>query len=344
VRRTTWPAVALAAMALAVAGCGGSDSQDDSSSTSGGSASAPAKSGMKVAVLLPGSPSDQGYNADGKRTADQIKKDLGADVSVTESVSIPNQADVYRQYAAKNYDLVIGWGGQFTDGAVTVAQEFPDVQFLVINSTAKNGTNVSSMDQDVQDWEYVGGYAAAKLSKSGTIGFVGSLCIPPTAANWHGFEQGAKAARSDIKIKSTFTGDFEDATKAQQAAQAMIDSGADVLSGNMNNAWFGAFKAAQSGGKVPVITEWVDNSALAKDVIAASILKSQSKFISDLVKQAQDGSLGGKHFQQTLSADSGPALSKTSLLPQDVLDEALDVQKKIVDGTVKPKLDTSCPK
>jgi basic membrane protein A len=298
---------------------------------------------MKVAVLLPGSPTDQGYNADGQRSADMIKKQLGADVTITQNVSVPNQADVYRQYASKGYDLVIGWGGQFTDGAVTVAGEFPKVQFLVVNSTAKNGTNLSSMDENIQDWEFVGGYVTAKLSKSGTIGWVGSLCIPPTAANLHGFEQGARYANPAIKIKSTFTGDFEDPTKAQQATQAMIDSGADALSGNMNNGWFGLFKAAQAKS-IPTVTEWVDNSSLAKDVIASSILKTQATFLAGLAAQAQKGSLGGKLYQYKMTADTGPAISKTALLPQAIYDEALAVQKKIVDGTIRPKVDTSCPK
>jgi basic membrane protein A len=346
VRRSLAPLAAIAAAAaLAMAGCG-SNSSSNSSSTAGAAtqaASTPSAGGMKVAVLLPGSPTDQGYNADGQRSADLIKKELGADVTVTQNVSVPNQADVYRQYASKGYDLVIGWGGQFTDGATTVAAEFPKVQFLVVNSTAKNGTNLNSMDENIQDWEFVGGFVTAKLSKSGTIGWVGSLCIPPTAANLHGFEQGAKYANPAIKIKSTFTGDFEDPTKAQQAAQAMIDSGADALSGNMNNGWFGLFKAAQAK-KVPTVTEWVDNSSLAKDVIASSILKTQATFLAGIAKQAQSGSLGGKLFQYTMTADSGPAVSKTALLPQSVYDEALAAQKKIVDGTIKPKVDTSCPK
>jgi basic membrane protein A len=347
VRTSLAPLAAIAgAAALAIAGCGSNSNSNSNSSSAGAStqgAATPAKGAMKVAILLPGSPTDQGYNADGQRTADQVKSQLKADVTVTQNVAVPNQTDVYRQYAAKGYDLVIGWGGQFTDGAVTVAGEFPKVQFLVVNSTAKNGTNLSSMDENIQDWEFVGGWVTAKLSKSGTIGWVGSLCIPPTAANLHGFEQGAKYANPNIKIKSTFTGDFEDPTKAQQATQAMIDSGADALSGNMNNGWFGLFKAAQTK-KIPTVTEWVDNSSLAKDVIASSILKSQSKFLAGLVEQAQKGSLGGKQFQYTMTADTGPAVSQTALLPKSVYDGALAVQKKIVDGTITPKVDTSCPK
>jgi basic membrane protein A and related proteins len=330
---------ALAVLALLLAACGGSNR----SGTSGGGAQEPSKS-LKVAFLLPGSVSDQGYNADGQRAANELKKELGANVTLTENVSVPNQADVYRQYAAKGYNLVIGWGGQFTDGAVSVAQEFPNVKFLVVNSNAKNGSNLASLDTNIEDWEFLGGFVTAKLSKSGTIGWVGGQCFPATAANLHGVEQGAKYANPKIKVVSTFTGDFEDPTKAQQAAKAMIDDGADALTGNLNNGWFGVFKAAEANGNMPVVTEWVDNHNLAPKVIASSILKSQARFVLEVAKKVQDGSFQGTFYQFGLPSDWGPVMSKTDLLPQDIYNQALAVEKKVTGEEITPKHDTTCPK
>ena len=96
---------------------------------------------LKIGVLLPGPVTDNGYDADGGRAADALKSQLQANVQITENVSVANQADLYRQYAAKGYDVVIGWGGQFTDGAVQVAEEFPKVKFVVANSGVENGKN-----------------------------------------------------------------------------------------------------------------------------------------------------------------------------------------------------------
>jgi basic membrane lipoprotein Med (substrate-binding protein (PBP1-ABC) superfamily) len=107
---------------------------------------------LKIGILLPGSTKDSGYNADGGRAAEVLKSQLGADAQTTENVSVANQADLYRQYAAKGYNVVIGWGGQFTDGAVQVAQEFPQAKFIVVNSGVENGKNLASIDTDIQDW------------------------------------------------------------------------------------------------------------------------------------------------------------------------------------------------
>jgi basic membrane protein A len=297
---------------------------------------------IKVAVLLPGAMTDNGYNADGGRVAEALKTELGAEAQVTENVSVANQADLYRQYAASGYNVVIGWGGQFTDGAVQVSEEFPDVKFIVVNSGVENGKNLASIDTDIEDWEFLGGFVTAKLSKSGVIGWVGGQCFPATAANLHGVEQGAKYANPNIKVLSTFTGDFEDPTKAQQAAQAMIEGGADALTGNLNNGWFGVFKAAQDK-KVPVITEWTDNRSLAPDVIASSIQKSQAPFVVQVAKSIVDGKFEGKHYQFSITPDWGSVMTDTDLLPDDVAQAAADLQAKILSGEVKPVNDPACP-
>jgi basic membrane protein A len=300
---------------------------------------------LKIGILLPGSTADNGYNADGARAAQALKSELKADVQTTENVSVANQADLYRQYAAKGYNVVVGWGGQFTDGAVQVAQEFPDVKFIVVNSGVENGKNLASIDTDIQDWEFLGGFVTAKLSKTGVIGWIGGQCFPATAANLHGVEQGAKYADANIKVLSTFTGDFEDPTKAQQAAQAMIDSGkAGALTGNLNNGWFGVFKAARDNGKIPVVTEWVDNHAQASDVIASSIQKSQAKFVVAVVKEISPGKFQGKHYQFGITPDWGEVMTKTNLLPDSLLKEVAGLQAKITSGEIKPKNVADCPK
>jgi len=324
----------LAALALGVglSACGGDDDDDG-----GGGGD------FRVAFLLPGAVTDQGYNADGQRAADQIQDQLGAEVNVTESVPVPNQADVYRQYASQGYDLVIGWGGQFTDGAVTTAEEFPDTQFLVVNSNAENGRNLSSMDTSIEQWQFFAGYIAAKLSKDGTVGFIGAQCFPATAANLHGTEAGAKSADPNVKFLSTFTNDFEDPTAAQQAAQSLVDQGADALTGNLNNAWTGVYQVARENGNLPVVTEWVDNSSVAPEVIVSSVLKSQARFVTELATKAENGTLGGKFYLYPLPADWGPIVSNTNLLPDDLYEEALQVQQRVASGDTKVPRDESCP-
>lgn len=335
--RSTYLTAVLGTAVLMIAGCGsGSGDGPDDEQASGD------PDAFRVAVLTSGSVNDNGYNADAQRAADFVETELGAEVAVSESVPVPNQAAVYRQFAQQGYDLVIGWGGQYSDGAVEVAEAFPDVSFLVVNSNVANGANLGSLDHAIEDWHFMVGWLQAKLSTGGVIGWIGAQCFPATAAGQHGTEQGAKFADPDITIRSTFTGDFEDPTKAGQAATAMIESGADVLSGNLNNAYPGVFEAAQSAGDVTVITEWADNHDVAPDVIVSSVLKSQVRFVGEAVASVQDGTFTGEAVFHPLPADWGPILSDTELLPDELYEEALDVQAKIASGEIDVEHDETC--
>jgi basic membrane protein A and related proteins len=339
--------LALVAIAAIAAGCGSSNSGSGGSSSSGGASGSSSSGGsggkkLKIAILLPGNVSDQGYNADGQRTADLIKSELGLDVTTTQGVQLPNQTDVYSQFARQGYDLVIGWGGQFTDGAVAASKQFPKTQFLVVNSTVENGTNLNSMDENIEQWQFLGGYVSGRLTKSGTVGWIGGQCFPATAAQLYGTKQGAEYAKKDVKFLSTFTGDFEDPTKAQQAAQAQIDKGADWIVGNLNNGYFGLYKAAE-GGKAKIVTEWADNHTQSP-TIGSTVVKKQGRHVVELVKKAQDGTIGGKHYQIALPEDNEPVIAKTDSIPEDVYNDALAVQKKVASGEIKVQRTETCPK
>lgn len=357
--KMTWkrPVMILAVLALGLTACGGDagetgegadQTQPDQGSTTeaagdtGDSDDSTAASDIRVGILTPGPTTDNGYNADAARSKAMIEDELGLEVALSESVDVANQADVYRQFATQGFDLVVGWGGQFTDGAVEVAEEFPDINFLVVNSQVSNGSNLASIDTAIEDWQFMAGWLAARLSESGTVGWVGALCFPATAANLHGTEQGARHANPDIEILSTFTGDFEDPTLASQSAGAMIENGADVLTGNLNNGYAGLIEAARSA-EVPAITEWADNSETAPDTIISSVLKSQARFVLEQVEMVADGTFAGEFTLYGLPDDWGPVLSNTDLLDDAVYEEALEVQAQIASGEVDPEHDETCP-
>jgi basic membrane protein A len=338
--KRAWPiALSLLVVALAVAGCG---SSSDSSTSTGEGGGGGGSSDFKVAMLLPGSVNDQGYNADAQRAAEQIEKETGATVDVTESVAVANQSDVYRQFASEGYNLVIGWGGQFSDGAVQASEEFPDTTFLVANSNVKNGSNLASMETSIEQWQFFAGFVAAKLSKTGSVGWIGGECFPATAANLYGTEAGAKYADPNVDFKFKFTGDFEDPTKAQSAAEALIDQGVGSITGNLNNGWPGVYKAAEEND-IPVVTEWVDNHEQAPKVIASSVLKSQAKFLAELASEAQEGNLEGTYHLYSLPGDWGPIVSQTALLPESIYKEALALQKQVSSGQIKVPHKETCP-
>lgn len=298
---------------------------------------------LRVAIILPGETTDRGFNETGEQAATIIADEFGADTTFTESVNPADQADVYRQYASQGYDLVVGWGGQFSDGAVEVSAEFPETYFLVVSSGVENGSNLASYDTAIEHWQFLAGFLMARLSESGIVGQVSGQCFPSTAANQNGTRDGALHANPDIEWLATYTGDFEDPTKAQQAAQAMIDQGADVLHTNLNQGVFGVVQAAQANEGVLVVTEWLDNHDVAPDVIVTTLNKSYARFVTNKVEELVGGNWQGDAQRFLLPEDWGPAIFETELLPDDLYQEVLALQQQIATGEIEVPRDETCP-
>lgn len=340
--RRTLATLGAVTLALAVTACGG-DSGDGDAETTPASDGGGEGEQLRVALLLDGETSDRGFNATGEQAVEMLREDYGADATFTESVNPANSADVYRQYAQQGYDLIVGWGGQFSDGAATVGEEFPDVHFLAVSSSISNGSNVASYDTAIEEWQFLAGYMMAKLSESGIVGQVSGQCFPSTAANQNGTRDGARHADPDVEWLATYTGDFEDPTKAQQAAQAMIDAGADVLTTNLNQGVFGVVQAAEQAGDVLVVTEWFDNSDVSPEVIVSALNKTYAPFLANKVDELLADQWQGDHQRFGLTEDWGPAVFNTDLLPDEIYEEVLDVQAQITSGEVAVERDETCP-
>jgi basic membrane protein A len=326
---------------LVLSACGASSSGGTPSTTTTANGGGALK---KVAILLPGSINDHGYDATGNDAGTLIRQQLGAQVAVEAITDLTTQNADFSAFAQKGYNLIIGWGGQFQDGASAEASQFPKVDFLCVGCTVQNGTNLASVNQETQTWEFVAGWLLANLSKTSTVGLIGAQCFAATALTMNGLKQGVAYAKPQDKVLMTYTGDFENPTLALQAANSMASEGAGAFAGNLNNAEYGVYDAAKAHGNLPVINEWLDSSSLAPTVIASSVLKGQSQFVLGIAKHVNDGTFKGQIYNFLLTAQSGPAISKTALVPSALYNQALAIQKQVVSGQIPVSADTSCPK
>ena len=96
--------------------------------------------------------------------------------------------------------------------------------------TFVDAPNIASLIFKEQEAGYLAGYIAALQSKTGKVGYIGGTKIPPVERFGIGFVQGAKAAKSDIKVMYNYSGTFSDTNKGKTLAATMFDSGADVIS------------------------------------------------------------------------------------------------------------------
>jgi basic membrane protein A len=217
-----------------------------------GSAGTAAVNPKSVGAALLGPKNDGSYNQSVYTGLVRAKAKFGIKLTVVDNVSDKSkEIDVLRGLAQKNA-LVVAASTTLTTSVARVAQDFPNVQFVVVGGRTKPTKNIHFVDIAPRAGGYLIGTVAATLTKTNTIGYVGGVLIPPTTETEKGYKLGAAATNKGVKVQSVIVGSFADPVKAKQAAAAQIASGADVIFGWLDAGYPGVLQAIRESGK-PVV-------------------------------------------------------------------------------------------
>jgi basic membrane protein A and related proteins len=224
---------------------------------------------FKVALITPGSIADAAWNAGAYQGLQQIKDSLGAAISNIEAHTPAEQEEALRSYAAQGYRLVFGHGYEFQQPAERVSRDYPNTIFVITSGQRLSG-NVIPLVFRIHEATYLAGMLAGAMTRTGKIGFIGGMELPPIKLGLDGWVQGAKAVRPDVQTRITYLNSFDDAAAGKEAALAMIRIGVDQLHHNADAAGLGVFSAARESPSVFVYGANGDQKSLAPDRVVAS--------------------------------------------------------------------------
>jgi basic membrane protein A len=205
---------------------------------------------LTVGVLIPGSKSDKGWMESGYDGLVAAEQEHGEAIKVQmiENISYADMEQALTNLAASN-SLVIGVGGQTQAAVFKVAKRFPDVHFSIVGGNAgTEAPNVAGYDVKQAEIAYVAGAAAAMLSETGGVSYVGGMEIPSIVNAGKEFGNGARSINPDIKYIENYTGDFDNVAMAKEATLAAIAQGADVHYHILNLGLRGMEQAAKEQG------------------------------------------------------------------------------------------------
>lgn len=247
--------------------------------------------GLKVALCMTGAKNDMGWCQSAYDGLLLVEKDLGCEIAYSENVQAADMVATFTDYAANGYDVVIGHGFQFGDPALEVGELYPDTKFICIEAEA-SAENVASYVMKCEETGYLQGMLAASMSETGNIGFIGPVQGASLVKIMNGYEDGAKSVNPDIKYQSAWTGSFTDTALAKEAAQAMIDQGADIIGHCANESGTGAINAAADAGLFSTGDSY-DQSSLAPTSVLTSAVYNVPQLIKTAVSDIIDGKFEG---------------------------------------------------
>lgn len=333
------------AMLMAAAACGGGGADTAGTQpTGGGTGSAPAQGALKVGLAFDiGGRGDKSFNDAAYAGLEKAKAELGAEIKELSPASDgSNRAELLRQLADAGYNPIIGVGFAYGEDIKKAAEEYPEIQFAVVDS-ASNAPNVTGLLFAEEQGSYLAGVAAGLKAKSGHVGFVGGVENDLIKKFEAGFAAGVKSVKSDAKIDvkyltpdGDFTG-FRAPDKGKVAAEKMYQDGAEIVYHAAGDSGLGVFQAAAAAKKKAIGVD-SDQRQTVKEtdlqsVIMTSMLKRVDVGVFEFVKAFQGGAKGGTDIVYDLKVD-GVGLATTGGEIDDIKDQLDAAKKDIVDGKI----------
>ena len=308
-----------------------------------GCAKAPGRAaGFRVALITPGSIADAAWNAGAYAGLLQIRDSLPAQISHVEARTPGEQVEALRSYAAQGYDLVFGHGFEFQEPAERIGAEYAKTVFVVTSGERVSAAgNVVPMVFGIEEGTYLAGMVAGGMTRSGKLGFVGGMELPPIVRGYQGWLHGAQAVNPKVDSRLAYLNTFDDVAAGREAALAMIRLGVDMLHHNADQAALGLFQAVKDSPGVYAFGANAEQSGLAPQHVLGSVVIDLPKAFLAIAREVRAGRFvprvetfglaGG-----VLRYDPNPALD--SLIPAALRARVQAAKDSILAGTLDPLL------
>jgi basic membrane protein A and related proteins len=203
---------------------------------------------LKVGFVYLGPVTDGGWTQMHDVARKKLEAELGTAIKTTYIENVPETADserVFRQLAADGNKLIFATSFGYMEPLQKVAKLFPDVKFEHVNGF-KTAANISVYEPRFEEGFYLVGVLAGQMTKTNTLGFIGSFPIPTVIRNIDAMTLGAQSVNPKIKTKPIWVNTWYDPGKERQAADTLIAQGVDAVAQNTDSP--ASIQAAQEKG------------------------------------------------------------------------------------------------
>jgi basic membrane protein A len=198
---------------------------------------------------------DRSFNEAVHRGGQEFQRATGVQVAEFEVTQEPQREQALRNFARRGQDPIVAVGFAQRAAVQSVAAEFPQTRFILIDSVV-NLPNVQSVTFREEQGSYLAGMIAAMASRSGRIGFVGGMDIPLIRKFACGYVQGARAVNPQVQVFQNMTGStpaaWRDPVRGGELARSQIERGADVIFHAAGGTGTGVLQAAADAGRLGI--------------------------------------------------------------------------------------------
>jgi basic membrane protein A len=256
--------------------------------------------------------------------------------------------------ADAGFNLVIGVGFAFSPGINTIAPDYPDVNFMIVDGFATCGTacgltndaeaiaNVADFTFKENEGSFLVGAAAALKCECDTIGFLGGQQGTGLIERFQaGYEAGAQEINPDINVLVEYIGDdttaFNDPVRGEALSTSMYDDGAEIIYHAAGASGAGLFNAAVDADKLAIgvdSDQYLTASPEQQPLILTSMLKRVDTAVYTAIQQTGDDAFGGSLVFGLAEDGLDYSKSNPDELTSDIQERLDEFKQQIIDGEI----------
>ncbi|MCH7341983.1 BMP family ABC transporter substrate-binding protein [Pelomonas sp. CA6] len=326
---------ALAAATLALAACGKKEEAAAPAAPASEAAPAAKAEPLKIAFAYVGPVGDGGWTFAHDNARKALEKEFGDKIQTSFVEKVPEAADaerVFRDMVGQGNKLIFGTTFGYMEPMLKVAADTKDVKFEHATGY-KQADNMRTYDSRTYEGAYLAGVVAGAMTKTGTLGVVGSIPIPEVIRNINSFTLGAQSSNPKVKVKVVWVNEWFNPPQETNAAQTLINGGADVLMQNTDSS--AVLQTAEKNGKYAFGWD-SDMTAYGPKAHLGSAVINWTPYYIAAVREALDGkwSAGaGKHSWWGVKEGAIDLVSISDAVPADVKARVEQARAGLKDGS-----------
>ncbi|MCU0932287.1 MAG: BMP family ABC transporter substrate-binding protein [Serpentinimonas sp.] len=332
-RKLITTALAGVVVSAALVGCG--KKEEAPAPAAAAPAAAPAPAPTKAAWVYVGPVGDAGWSFAHDLGRKAVEAHFGDQVQTTFVENVPEGADaerVIRDLAQQGNDIIFATSFGFMEPMLRVAADFPNVKFEHATGY-KTAPNMRIYDASFYQDTYMAGVIAGTMTKTNTLGFVGSFPIPEVLRNINSFTLGAQSVNPKIKTKVVWVNTWFDPPKESDAAQSLINQGADVLLQNTDST--AVLQTAEKNGKFAFGWD-SDMSAFAPKAHLASAIVDWGPYYIKAIEDVKNGTWKTERTVWGVKEGTNDLIKIADVVPEDAKKRVEEIKAGLKDGSFEP--------
>ncbi|MCJ8281836.1 MAG: BMP family ABC transporter substrate-binding protein, partial [Rivularia sp. ALOHA_DT_140] len=290
---------------------------------------------LKVGFVYVGPVADFGWTYAHDLGRREMEASLIGKVTSTFVENVSEGADaqrVIRQLAADGNQLIFTTSFGYMNPTLKVAKDFPNV-FFEHCTGYKRAPNVGTYLARFEEPRYLTGMIAGKMTKSNIIGFIGAYPIPEVIRGIGAFAQGLKSTNPQAKIKVVWVQSWYEPSLEREAAQALINLGADILTQHTNSA-----APIQIAGEKGIYAFGynTDMSKFSPKAHLTSAINIWGKYYTQRANDVINGRWKSQSVWDGLAQGMVDISTLNPVIPQDVQQLVNTKRQQFIDGTAHP--------